>query len=179
MAEIAPSAQPHPIPPATCCYHRSFHLDSKVRSHLSPTSSDDEDAMAAALKLSPALKQLIKLPAARGAPIPSPAAPQLNALFDRVRERGEKGGISRDTWLAMNTSALFAINSPDAVCGLFDYATQGDNTKRKVNAAAIMRESGVKSISFTGIPKVINNLNALRDHIPCEVKDGLSTEALR
>lgn len=134
--------------------------------------------MASALKLSPALKQLIKLPAARGAPTPAPAAPVLQGLFDRVRQRGEAGGIGRDTWLSMNTSALFAINSPDALCALFDYATTADTTDR-VQAAAVMRESGLKSISFTGIPKVINNLNALRDHMPEDVKAGLSTQPLR
>lgn len=121
----------------------------------SPTTTDDEDAMAAALKLSPALKQLIKLPAARGAPVPAPPPSQLTALFDRVRERGEKGGIGRDTWLAMNTSALFAINSPDAVCGLYDYATRDQEVRDRIQAAAVMRESGVKSISFTGVSESV------------------------
>lgn len=107
--------------------------------------------MASALKLSPALKALIKLPAARGSPIPAPAAPVLKSLFDRVRSGGEKGGVGRDTWLSMNTSALFAINSPDALCSLYEYATNGDDTKGRVQAAAVMRESGLKSISFTGV----------------------------
>ncbi|KLT44162.1 hypothetical protein CC85DRAFT_283951 [Cutaneotrichosporon oleaginosum] len=135
--------------------------------------------MASALKLSPALKALIKLPAARGSPTPAPALPVLRGLFDRVRSRGEAGGIGRDTWLSMNTSALFAINSPDALCALYDYAVASDNVRGRVQAAAVMRESGLKSISFTGIPKVINNLNALRDHMPEDVKAGLSTQSLR
>lgn len=107
--------------------------------------------MASALKLSPALKALIKLPAARGSPVPAPAAPVLKSLFDKVRKTGEAGGVGRDTWLTMNTGALFAINSPDALCQLFDYATTEDDTKGKVQAAAVMRESGLKSISFVGV----------------------------
>lgn len=107
--------------------------------------------MAAALKLTPALKALIKLPAARGAPVPAPAAPVLQSLFERVRARGEAGGVGRDTWLSMNTSALFAINSPTALCALYDYAAGADDARGRVQAAAVMRESGLKSISFTGV----------------------------
>ncbi|BEI86289.1 hypothetical protein CcaverHIS002_0605760 [Cutaneotrichosporon cavernicola] len=134
--------------------------------------------MASALKLSPSLKALIKLPTARGAPTPSPGRSVLKGVFDRVKARGEAGGIGRDTWLSMNTSALFAINSPDALCALYDYSV-GSEVNDRVQAAAVMRESGLKSISFTGIPKVINNLNALRDYLGEDVKAGLSTLPLR
>ncbi|GMK57186.1 hypothetical protein CspeluHIS016_0400200 [Cutaneotrichosporon spelunceum] len=148
--------------------------------------------MAAALKLSPALKALIKAPGARGAPTPAPPAPVLRSLFERVRARGEAGGVGRETWLSMGTSALFAINSPDAVCALYDYARGvGGNAQvdaqalgdaeaaQGVAVASVMRETGLKSISFTGVPKVINNLNALREHLPPAVKAGMGTRAVR
>lgn len=92
---------------------------------------------ASALKLSPSLKALIALPAAHGAPTPCPSRATTYALFDRVRKGGEAGGVGRETWLSLGTAALFTINSPDAVCELFNYATQGQAVKDKVHAAAV------------------------------------------
>lgn len=134
---------------------------------------------AAKLKLSPALKQLIALPSAKGAALPSPPPAAFKSLFDNIRHKGERGGIGRETWLTLGTAALFTVNSPDAVCQLFNYASEGNDTKGKVDVASVMRETGLKCISFNGIPRSINNLNALHSHLPEEVLQNINEEPQR
>lgn len=43
----------------------------------------------------------------------------------------------------------------------------------------VMREVGLKCISFNGIPRTINGLGALRAHMPDDVKQALTTQAYR
>lgn len=134
---------------------------------------------AAKLKLSPALKQLIALPSAKGAALPAPPPAAFKQVFDNIRHKGERGGVGRETWLTLGTAALFTVNSPDAVCQLFNYASEGADTKGKVDVASVMRETGLKCISFNGIPRSINNLNALHSHLPEEVLQNINEEPQR
>ncbi|WOO78006.1 Dol-P-Man:Man(5)GlcNAc(2)-PP-Dol alpha-1,3-mannosyltransferase [Vanrija pseudolonga] len=136
-------------------------------------------ATAAAVKLSPALKALIAAPHARGEALAAPARQVTNALFDRLRGRGEAGGVGRETWLSVGSAVLFTVNSPDAVTALYNYAAEGEGVAGKVEVAVIMREIGLKCISFNGIPKTINNLNFLYDHLSADVQAGLSKEPQR
>lgn len=94
---------------------------------------------ASKLKLSPRLKALIALPAARGAAIPAAPASKTRELLDRIRTGGEKGGIGRDTWLSLTTAAIFTVNSPETLCQLYDYAAEGQDTAQKVQVAAVSR----------------------------------------
>jgi hypothetical protein len=92
---------------------------------------------AASLKLSSRLKALIALPAARGAAIPAAPAAKTRELLDRIRSGGEKGGVGRDTWLSLTTAAIFTVNSPETLCQLFDYASEGQDVAQKVQVAAV------------------------------------------
>jgi len=86
---------------------------------------------AASVKISAALKQLIALPRAKGASIPSPGAAALNHLFRKIADRGEKGGVSKEAWLTLCTAGVMTVNSPDSLCGLYDFAGKegGDHAR--------------------------------------------------
>lgn len=95
---------------------------------------------AASVKLSPALKSLISAPHALGAAIPSPGRKATTALFDKIRTRGEAGGVGRESWLTVSSAALVTVNSPEGVCELFDYAREGKGgVEDMVMAAAVCR----------------------------------------
>lgn len=92
---------------------------------------------ASKLKLSPRLKALINLPAARGAALPAPPPAKTRALLDSIRTTGEKGGVGADTWVSLSTAAMFTVNSPETLCQLYDYATEGKPVEQKVQTAAV------------------------------------------
>lgn len=92
---------------------------------------------AAGVKLSPAIKQLIALPRARGGSIPSPGQNVLNDLFSGIAKRGEQGGIKKETWLTLMTAGVMTVNSPQSLCGLYDFASGTDGTEGKVRVAAV------------------------------------------
>ncbi|OCF42832.1 hypothetical protein I317_03309 [Kwoniella heveanensis CBS 569] len=135
---------------------------------------------AAAVKLSPVVKSLIGAPHALGSAIPKPAPEKVHALFEKIRVKGEQGGVGPDSWLTLSTGSLVTVNSPATLCSLFDYASsRSEGLQGKINAAAVIRETALKCISFSGIPRTINSLVALRAHLPEDVKSGLGTEPTR
>ncbi|KAJ9092763.1 hypothetical protein QFC19_008618 [Naganishia cerealis] len=135
---------------------------------------------AAATKLSPALKALISAPHARGAALPAPSKSVSSALFSRISSDGQEHGLGLPSWLCLSTASLVTINSPAALCDLYDFATEKmTDSKDKAGVAAIMRETGLKCISFSGIPRTINNLGALRARLGDDVIAHLSTQATR
>ncbi|GAA5894524.1 hypothetical protein JCM6882_004842 [Rhodosporidiobolus microsporus] len=111
------------------------------------------------IRLSPALKALINAPHAQGGPVPAPS----QAV----------------------TAALVTLNSPATLCALYSFAVEragGQGEQQQTNAleyAAIMREAGMKTISFSGIPRAINNLGALRAHLDPAVAAQLPTTPTR
>ncbi|ODO06170.1 hypothetical protein L198_01402 [Cryptococcus wingfieldii CBS 7118] len=135
---------------------------------------------AKSVKLSPAIKALLSAPHAQGGPIPAPPRATINSLFDRIRTRGEAGGVGAPTWLTVSTGALVTTNSPDSVRALWDYASErSGGLGEKVEAAGVIRETALKCISFSGIPRTINALTSLRAHLPEDVINELSTTPTR
>lgn len=131
----------------------------------------------AGVALSPAVKKLI---AARGAPVPAPAtgelaaSRQLGVLLDRLQaqtsSRGSDGlssPLPRSVLLTLATGTFVTLNSPSALRGLWQWSG------KQAADATLMREAGLKCISFIGIAKVINNLGVLHD---CFVKDGVQAQ---
>lgn len=110
---------------------------------------------AAAVKLSPAIKALLAAPHSLGTARPAPARPTLSSLFDRIRSRGESNGVGPESWLTLSTAALVTVNSPATVCALFSYAAEkrGD-VEDQVRAAAVMRETALKCIGFSGVSAI-------------------------
>ncbi|GAA6060253.1 hypothetical protein JCM10212_003493 [Sporobolomyces blumeae] len=136
-------------------------------------------------KLSPALKQLIAAAHAQGGPVPSLPRANATRLFEGLANSAQANGVGTKAWLTLSGAALVTLNSPATLCALYSYATKdlasGDEqaASRKSEVAAILREAGLKSISFSGIPRAINSLGALRAHLEPEVADLLSTKPTR
>ncbi|GAA5843200.1 hypothetical protein JCM9279_001892 [Rhodotorula babjevae] len=139
----------------------------------------------ASVKLSSALKALVAAPHAQGAALPAPPRAAVTQLFERLATSAAAHGVGEATWLTLGSAALVTLNSPATLCELYTFSAsrlqlQGqERVKRAAELAAVMREAGLKSISFSGIPRAINNLGALRSHLEPEVAELLSTSPTR
>ncbi|GAA5991662.1 hypothetical protein JCM10908_001082 [Rhodotorula pacifica] len=137
----------------------------------------------ASVHLSSALKALIASPQAQGGVIPAPSKAAATALFEGLASSAQKHGLGTPAWLTLGSAALVTLNSPDTLCALYSFARArseaSERAARSVEYAGIMRETGLKTISFSGIPRAINNLGALRAHIEQDVASKLPTEPSR
>ncbi|PWN52183.1 hypothetical protein IE53DRAFT_392133 [Violaceomyces palustris] len=147
--------------------------------------------MSKSRSLPPALKQLIKSPLyprrpsrsnpSRILPVgrsPDPLFPPkneiLSQLFSGIRNQADQLGLGWAEWLSLTTATLLTLNSPASLQALHRMAVGIDpsqstptgqpalNLTERTERACLMREVGLKCIGFIGIPKVINNLAALR-----------------
>ncbi|KAK4056991.1 hypothetical protein OIO90_001891 [Microbotryomycetes sp. JL221] len=128
-------------------------------------------------KLSPTLKTLVNSPKARGGPIPAPT--NVLSVFERVKSSASKRGLGKHAWLTLSAATLVTLNSPDSLCRLYSFASQGATIEDQLDTAMLMREAGLKSISFSGIPRTINSLNALSSHFPPQIQSLLPTTPTR
>lgn len=71
------------------------------------------------------------------------------------------------------------MNSPQSLLELFKLSQETPNSLSGVQAAELMREVGLKCISFNGIPRTINCLGAFREGLPKDVSGAMSTEPTR
>ncbi|KAJ9125876.1 hypothetical protein QFC24_002660 [Naganishia onofrii] len=128
-------------------------------------------------RLSPAIKALIAGPHSVGSPLPSPGKAIADKLFGSISSKASSVGLAKEAWIVLTTAALVTTNSPPALCDLYSFAAKdATSVAGQARVAAIMRETGIKCIGFSG---TINALGALRTHLPEEVKSALSTEPLR
>ncbi|KAL7795082.1 hypothetical protein V8C37DRAFT_409017 [Trichoderma ceciliae] len=134
-------------------------------------------------KLSPGLKALINAPFARPGPckVAKGAASALGDLFRGIAREAKGRGVGARAWLAISAAATFTLNSPDALSILHGIATaeRGGSSAAEVRTADFIREVGLKCVSFNGIPRTINCLNAFHASLPSHVTWALGTEASR
>lgn len=79
-------------------------------------------------------------------------------------------------------AATFTLNSPDSLATLHSTASSSSSaypTLPPVPAAELIREVGLKCISFNGIPRSINCLGAFRASLPPTVQSALETKPSR
>lgn len=69
------------------------------------------------------------------------------------------------------------MNSPESLTALFQLAT--DTSANPVETAELIREVGLKCISFNGIPRTINCLGAFKSSLPDSVSAQLSRTPTR
>ncbi|KAL3474581.1 hypothetical protein BJX99DRAFT_260179 [Aspergillus californicus] len=128
-------------------------------------------------KLSPALKALINAPAARPNTVPAPR--NIQSVYAKIQQTAQAKNISLPSWLALSTAATMTMNSPDSLTALFEQVTTSQSPSEQVRTAELMREVGLKCISFNGIPRTINCLNAFKTSLPDSVSSSLSTTPTR
>lgn len=121
---------------------------------------------------------------------PAPPAPKslLQEAFLGLRSDAESKGVGWGEWLSIATATMVTLNSPSSLAALHHFAANGSSSSQakleldqRVQRALLMREVGLKCIGFVGIPKVINNLAALRKAVDedSELSQALPTEPRR
>jgi hypothetical protein len=123
-------------------------------------------------KLSGPLKALINAPHAR----PGPVAPskRIAALFNSIARDAASKGVGLPAWLSISTAATMTMNSPESLLELHRIATATSDQSQKVSAAELMREVGLKCISFNGIPRSINCLGAFYTGLAPAISSAMS-----
>ncbi|KAG7417528.1 hypothetical protein ACKAV7_003448 [Fusarium commune] len=127
-------------------------------------------------KLSTSLKALINAPFAK--PGPRPAPKQVQELYEAIANDAAIRNLGPKSWLTVSAAATFTLNSPDSLPVLHRVASAKDPNSAVQNAEFI-REVGLKCISFNGIPRTINSLNAFHASLPEEVTSKLCTKPSR
>jgi len=134
--------------------------------------------------LPPSIKHLLTL--RNPGVYPSPPVQRLNAILSTTlneasRYKAENG------WLVLSTCTLLSANTPGAVGDLYRFASRRDpgspETRRaqpeRLDIAAKMRESALKSCIFVGVPRTILSLAAMMEAFEDDVKSGLRKESHR
>ncbi|KAL2813591.1 hypothetical protein BJX63DRAFT_421228 [Aspergillus granulosus] len=127
--------------------------------------------------LSPSLKALINAPAARPNTVPAPR--NIQSIYAKIHQTAQAKNVSQPSWLALATAATMTMNSPASLTALFEYVTSAQSTSEQIQTAETMREVGLKCISFNGIPRTINCLNAFKSSLPSSISSSLSTTPTR
>ncbi|KAG6020308.1 hypothetical protein E4U41_002887, partial [Claviceps citrina] len=136
-------------------------------------------------KLSSSLKALIHAPFARPAPAPAPAA--IREVYQSIARDAAARKLGSRPWLALSTAATFTLNSPDSLPILHEVAAsdqdqdqdQDQDRRSRTQTAELMREIGLKCISFNGLPRTINCLNTFHAALPRAVSSALETRPSR
>ncbi|KAG8994838.1 hypothetical protein FRB95_007450 [Tulasnella sp. JGI-2019a] len=156
------------------------------------------------VKLSPALKQLLK--SRNPDPLESPSALSLTKVFTStlvdakertkasVQRSPEKAVTQNDyegilrTCLTIMTATLLTKNIPSTMGALYRFATtinpelgtlasaEPVSLGLRTQRTAVMREAGLKCTVLVGIPRTINTLGALREATNEDVKVALDTQ---
>lgn len=122
-------------------------------------------------------------------PRPGPSQDALKKLYCQVELEALRHGVSWAEWLSLATAAVVTLNSPESLRALYVHVVNSTMpVHERVARALLMREVGLKCIGFIGIPKVINNLAALRkvvetdaqviEHLPTTSRRYVPSSAL-
>ncbi|KAL5334480.1 hypothetical protein BJX70DRAFT_391393 [Aspergillus crustosus] len=129
-------------------------------------------------KLSPTLKVLINAPAARPNTLPAPS--NIQSVYAKIQQTAQAKNVSLSSWLALSTAATMTMNSPASLTALYTLATKSQPTPTEhIYTAELIREVGLKCISFNGIPRTINCLGAFKASLPESVSSALSKTPTR
>ncbi|KAJ5295076.1 hypothetical protein PENANT_c035G02945 [Penicillium antarcticum] len=127
-------------------------------------------------KLSASLKALINAPAARPATVPAPA--NITSVYQKIQQTAQAKQISQPSWVALSTAATMTMNSPESLTALYNLASNTTPTQ-SLETAELMREVGLKCISFNGIPRTINCLGSFRASLPESITARLTRTPTR
>ncbi|KAK4033031.1 hypothetical protein C8A01DRAFT_40526 [Parachaetomium inaequale] len=111
-------------------------------------------------KLSPSLKALINAPFAR--PGQAPAPRHIRDVYRRIAHEARERKYGERPWVTLSAAATITLNSPASLLILHDLAPSLTTALTPLTTAELLREIGLKCISFNGIPRTINTLGAFR-----------------
>lgn len=128
-------------------------------------------------KLSEGLKALIN--AAHARPNLTTAPANIKSIYSQISESAKSHNVGVPAWLTIATATTMTLNSPASLLQLHALASQSQTTLNPTETAELMREVGLKCISFNGIPRTINSLGAFREGLPKDVQSQLKTTGTR
>ncbi|KAK4652949.1 hypothetical protein QC762_503840 [Podospora pseudocomata] len=122
--------------------------------------------------LRPSLKKLINAPFA--SPATTPAPPQIRNIYQRLSREAKSRKYGERSWITIAAATTFTLNSPSSLSHLHSTSSSLTPTQPSPPSpppltplllAELIREVGLKCISFNGIPRTINCLNAFRSDL--------------
>ncbi|KAK4161747.1 hypothetical protein QBC43DRAFT_323188 [Cladorrhinum sp. PSN259] len=111
-------------------------------------------------KLSPTLKALIESPAARPNTTPAPA--WIRDVYSRILLEGKQKQYGIRPFVALAAATTFTLNSPASLVALHSITSSTTPFLTPLSTAELIREIGLKCISFNGIPRTINCLGEFK-----------------
>ncbi|KAK2751668.1 conserved mitochondrial protein [Colletotrichum kahawae] len=127
-------------------------------------------------KLSPSLKALINAPFARPGQAAAPS--HIREVYQTIAKGAAEKNVGAKPWLAISAATTFTLNSPESLESLYSVASNSGRPDKR-ETAEFIREIGLKCISFNGIPRTINCLNAFYASLPKDVTAQLETKPTR
>ncbi|KAK4231835.1 hypothetical protein QBC38DRAFT_506274 [Podospora fimiseda] len=111
-------------------------------------------------KISPALKVLIESPSAKPNTTPAPA--WIRDVYSRILLEGRQKQYGIRPFVALAAATTFTLNSPASLVALHSITSSTSPFLTPLSTAELIREIGLKCISFNGIPRTINCLGEFR-----------------
>ncbi|KAI0195497.1 hypothetical protein F4808DRAFT_440396 [Astrocystis sublimbata] len=127
-------------------------------------------------KLSEALKALIN--ASHAQPGYTRANAQVKPALEQFASNAREKKVGVPAWMTVSTAVSATLNCPEAMTTIYELANNTIGRSPAQNATLI-REVGLKCISFNGIPRTINTLGAFVDSLPKAVASSLSSTPTR
>ncbi|GAP86971.1 putative mitochondrial protein [Rosellinia necatrix] len=129
-------------------------------------------------KLTDAVKALINASHAR--PGYTRAGAQVKPALELLASDAQEKNVGLPAWVTVSTAVSATMNCPEAMTEIFHLAnTRSATSRTPVQNAELIREVGLKCISFNGIPRSINTLGAFWKSLPEPVSSSLSTTPTR
>ncbi|KAH9889728.1 hypothetical protein F4778DRAFT_753850 [Xylariomycetidae sp. FL2044] len=137
-------------------------------------------------KLSDAVKRLINIPYSK--PGYTVASPKVKPALTRFADDATTHNVGLPAWVTVSTAVSATLNCPDAMTDILDIAntsssssstSSSSTTQKPAQNAELIREVGLKCISFNGIPRSINTLGAFYNSLPGDLASQLSTRPTR
>ncbi|KAI0007661.1 hypothetical protein F4779DRAFT_619350 [Xylariaceae sp. FL0662B] len=132
-------------------------------------------------KLSPAVKALIN--ASHASPGYTRASASVPPALSRFASDANEKKVGLPAWVTVSTAVSATLNCPEAMTHIFElansYPPPASAKRTPAYNAELIREVGLKCISFNGIPRSINTLGAFHGSLPADVQSALSTAETR
>ncbi|RYO76159.1 hypothetical protein DL766_003868 [Monosporascus sp. MC13-8B] len=128
-------------------------------------------------KLSDAVKALIN--AGHAKPGYTRASGDVQPALINFASSAKEKKVGLPAWVTLSTAVSATLNCPEAMTSIFHLANSSDSQRAPVQNAELIREVGLKCISFNGIPRSINTLGAFYGSLPSDVASSLSTATAR
>ncbi|KAH7035902.1 mitochondrial protein [Microdochium trichocladiopsis] len=133
-------------------------------------------------KLSEGLKALINASHAR--PGYTKASPAVQPALARFARDATDRKVGLPAWVTVSTAVSATLNCPEAMTSILHLANDSSSSsssppRTPVQNAELIREVGLKCISFNGIPRTINTLGAFHASLPASITGELNTTPKR